>query len=85
MRRWRKKSGTDRDLSSAGLAAVEGESHHASHAIQATFALVIVELQLGVVDVSVLQETHGQVDSGRVHGADRGVAWRKFYILGSLF
>lgn len=74
MRCRRKKSGTHRDLSSAGLAAVEGESHHVSHAIQLTFALVVVELQLGVVDVMVLQETHSQVDGGRVHGADRGVA-----------
>lgn len=47
-----------------------------SHAIQLTFALVVVELQLGVVDVLVLQETHSQADGGRVRGADRGVAWR---------
>lgn len=72
----RKKSGTHRDLSSAGLAVVEGVSHHVSNAIQLTYALVIVECQLGVVNVPVLQQTHSQADGGRVHGADRGVAWR---------
>lgn len=50
-----KEAGTHRDLSSAGLAAVEGEGHHVTLAVQQTFALVVVELQLGVVDVPVLQ------------------------------
>lgn len=44
-------------------------------AVQLTFALVVVELQLGVVDVTARQQTHGQVEGGRVLGADRRVAW----------
>lgn len=60
--RWRRE--THRDLGSAGLAAVEGEGHHVTLAVQLTFALVVVELQLGVVDVTALQQTHGQADGG---------------------
>lgn len=46
--------GTHRDLGSAGLAAVEGEAHHVTFAVQLTFAAVVVKLQHGVINVLVL-------------------------------
>lgn len=65
---------THRHLRSAGVAAVEAESHHVGLLVQVTRAVVVVELQVGVVDVPVLQQTGSQVQSGRVLGADCGVA-----------
>ena len=61
---------THLNLHPAGVGAVETEGQHVVHFVPLSCAVLVSEVQQGVVDALVLQQTFIQSDCGRVLHAD---------------
>lgn len=48
---------THHDQCTTGVLAVEGKRHHVGHMVHFTFTGLVIEVQQGVADVFVLQQT----------------------------